>query len=213
MEFHEAIQYYAEQPLTKQVLLYILKDYKRPYDKINELVKKGQLILVKRGVYIPGPNLHITGPSSFLLANHILGPSYVSMETALSYWGFIPERVYEIGSVTTQKSKLYKTAAGRFSYIHTPLPYYCYGIKQVILSTKQTALVASAEKALCDKIVHTPGLIIRSAKQAKDFLLEDMRIEKQLLYSLNTRVMAQWIKNAPKESSLNILIKTLQYYD
>jgi hypothetical protein len=190
-------------------LLYLLKDYKRPYDKINELVKQGVLVLIKRAIYIPGPNLHIPGPEPFQLANHILGPSYVSMETALSYWGFIPERVFEISSATTKKSKVYKTKSGRFSYIHTPLPYYCYGIKQVILSTKQTVLMASAEKALCDKIIHTPGLILRSTKQVKDFLLEDMRIENQLLHTLHITTIKQWVNHAPKKSSIKILIKTL----
>ncbi len=120
MEFRESIQNFAEQPITKQVLMAILKEYKRPYDKINELVKQGILILVKRGIYIPGPKLNIAKPHSYLLANHILGPSYVSLESALSYHGLIPERVYEISSLTTQNSKTYKTPTGRFSYTHLP---------------------------------------------------------------------------------------------
>ena len=128
MEFRDAIENFAEQPITKQILLEVLREYKRPYDKIAELVKQGMLILVKRGVYIPGVNLKIAEPELFLLANHILGPSYVSLETALSYWGIIPEQVYEISSVTTQNSKIYNTAIGRFGYTHLPLPYYAFGI-------------------------------------------------------------------------------------
>lgn len=163
MEFLEAIRDYAEQPITKQVILDLLKDYKRPYDKIAELVKQGILVLVRRGVYIPGPKLNIAKPEAFLLANHLLGPSYVSLESALSYWGFIPEKVYETSSVTTQKSAVYQTAAGRFSYIHIPLPYYSFGIQQVELTKKQTVLMATPEKALCDKIIATSGIILRSS--------------------------------------------------
>ena len=62
MIFQEAVQAYAEQPLTKQLLLDILKEYKRPHDKIDELVKQQMLVQVKRGLYIPGPKLNITPP-------------------------------------------------------------------------------------------------------------------------------------------------------
>ena len=164
MDFREAIREYEEQPITKQLLFDLLKEYKRPYDKITELVKQGILAPVKRGIYVPGPNLNVIIPESFLLANHLLGPSYISMESALSHWGLIPERVYEISSVTTQNSKIYKTSVGRFSYIHVPLPYYSFGIQQVELTKKQRVMMATPEKALCDKIITTPGILLRSIK-------------------------------------------------
>ncbi|MDP1764283.1 MAG: hypothetical protein Q8L07_10385 [Sediminibacterium sp.] len=210
MQLLEAIRDYAEQPITKQVLLDLLKDYKRPYDKITELVKQGILVLVRRGVYIPGPNLNIAKPETFLLANHLLGPSYVSLETALSYWGLIPEKVYETSSVTTQKSAVYKTPAGRFSYTHIPLPYYSFGIQQVELTKKQRVLMAAPEKALCDKIVTTSGLLLRSSKQVKELLMDDLRIERGMLQNLNHKEISTWIIDAPKKSSLDILIKTLK---
>lgn len=210
MEFLEAIRDYAEQPITKQVILDLLKDYKRPYDKIAELVKQGILVLVRRGVYIPGPKLNIAKPEAFLLANHLLGPSYVSLESALSYWGFIPEKVYETSSVTTEKSAVYQTAAGRFSYIHIPLPYYSFGIQQVELTKKQTVLMATPEKALCDKIIATSGIILRSSKQVKEFLLEDLRMERDVLRKLNYQEMNRWRVDAPKKGSLDILTKTLE---
>jgi hypothetical protein len=210
MEFQEAIRDYAEQPITKQVLLDILKDYKRPYDKITELVKQGLLVLVRRGFYIPGPHLNINKPESLLLANHLLGPSYVSLETALSHWGLIPERVYETSSVTTQKTAIYKTPAGRFSYTHIPLPYYSFGIQQVELTKRQTVLMASPEKALCDKIITTSGLLLRSSKQVKELLMEDLRIERDMLRNLDHKEISKWITDAPKKNSLEILSKTLE---
>jgi len=210
MEFQEAIRNYAEQPITKQILLDLLKDYKRPYDKITELVKQGLLVLVRRGFYIPGPNLNITKPESFLLANHLSGPSYVSLETALSYWGLIPEKVFETSSVTTQKTAVYKTPAGRFSYTHIPSPYYSFGIQQVELTKKQTVLMATPEKALCDKIITTSGLLLRSSKQVKELLMDDLRIERGVLRNLDHKEISKWITDAPKKNSLEILIKTLE---
>jgi len=210
MEFREAIRDYEGQPITKQILLDLLKEYKRPFDKITELVKQGILIPVKRGIYVPGPILRIAKPEPFLLANHLLGPSYISFETALSYWNLIPERVYELSSATSQNSKIYKTKVGRFSYKHVPLPYYSFGIKQVELVKNQNVLIATAEKALCDKIVTTSGLLLRSNKQVMELLIDDLRMEKDMLRNLNYDEIGKWIINAPKKASLTILVKTLK---
>lgn len=86
-------------------MLDMLKDHKRPNDKISELVKSGDLIALKRGLYLPGERTNLAAPEPFLTANYLGGPSYISLETALSYWGLIPERVYEISSITMQLSK------------------------------------------------------------------------------------------------------------
>jgi predicted transcriptional regulator of viral defense system len=210
MSFYEAILPYAEHPINKQLLLDILKDYKRPHDKIDELVKKQLLVQVKRGLYIPGPKLNIATPEPFLIANHLYGPSYVSLDSALSHWGLIPERVYEISSVTTNLSKKFTTAAGRFSYVNMKLPYYSFGIKQVMLTKKQTVLMASPEKALWDKIIYTSGILLRSVKQTTELLIEDFRIDKQALRNLDSATMNSWMTKAPKQTSLPILVKTLQ---
>lgn len=210
MEILEAIRGYEEQPITKQVLLGLLSDYKRPYDKINELVKQHILQPVKRGVYVTGARLNVNRPEPFLLANHLLGPSYVSFESALSYWGLIPEKVHEVSSATTQDTKTYDTTVGRFSYAHLPLPYYSFGIQQLELTKKQRVLIATPEKALCDKIIASSGILLRSSKQVMEFLVDDLRIEKDRLLKLNTKKMSEWIKEAPKRSSLEILIKTLE---
>jgi hypothetical protein len=210
MVFSEVIRPFAEEPLTLQILLDLFKDYKRPYDKINELVKKGELIMVKKGFYVPGTRLNIPRPESFLIANHLWGPSYVSLESALSHWSLIPERVYEISSVTMKSTKAYQTPVGRFTYLHASVPYYSFGIKSVALTKKQFALVASPEKALCDKIVMTSGIFLRSTIQVKEFLLEDLRMETEALRQLNLQQIASWTNDAPKKSSLAMLIKTLQ---
>lgn len=210
MEFKESIQAFSEEPLTRQILLDILSEYKRPFDKISELTKQGLLLPVKRGVFVPGPKLKIAGPDPFLLANIIYGPSYVSLESALSYWGMIPEKVVETVSVTTQQSKKFTTPAGRFEYIRMPLPYYAFGLRQVSLTQKQTILIASPEKALCDKIIATSGIFLRSKKQTLDFLIEDLRISELTLRDLNTSVLEEWIPNAPKSSSIKMLTTSLR---
>lgn len=210
MDFRTVIEDYAGQPLSGQLLLDVLKEYKRPYDKINELVKQGLLVQIKRGLYIPGPKLKLPVPELFLLANHLYGPSYISLDSALQHWGLIPERVYETVSVTTKPSKKIKTAIGRFSYTNLSLPYYAFGIQQVSLTQKQTALIAGAEKAVCDKIVLTKGVILRSVKQTLEILVEDFRIDTARLKELDIKKISSWVKDAPKQKSLDMLVKTLK---
>lgn len=210
MDFRKKIKEYAEAPISRHLILEILSDYQSPNDKISELLKSNQLISIRRGLYIAGPEMDLPTPEPFLIANHLRGPSYVSLESALSYWNMIPERAYEISSVTIKPSKLYKTPVGRFSYKNLKIPYYSYGIKNIKHSPKQTMLVASPEKALFDKIVLTPKIYLRSIKQTREFLMEDLRIDSEVLSTLNPNVMELWIKNAPKKSSLEMLIKTLR---
>ena len=70
--------------------------------------------------------------------------------------------------------------------------------------------MASPEKALCDKIITTSGLLLRSVKQTVELLMEDLRIDKEMLRSLDATVISGWLKDAPKENSLVILVKTLK---
>lgn len=209
MDFRKMIKEYAEAPISRHLILDLLSEYQRPNDKISELIKSKALISVRRGLYIVGPKTDLPTPEPFLIANHLRGPSYVSLESALSYWNMIPERAYEISSVTIKTSKLYKTPVGRFSYRQLKTPYYSYGIKNIRHSSKQSILVASPEKALCDKIVLTPKIHLRSITQTQDFLMEDLRMDSEVLSTLDTKVMESWIENAPKKSSLEMLIKTL----
>jgi predicted transcriptional regulator of viral defense system len=105
----------------------------------------------------------------FLLANQIFGPSYVSFDSALSYYGLIPERVYEITSATIRASKRFATPGGSFSFIRLPLPYYSFGIQSLEIVREQHILIASPEKALFDKIATIRGIHVRSVTSAGDF--------------------------------------------
>ena len=210
MDFRSIIKEYAEAPISRHLILELLSEYQSPNDKISELLKGKELISIRRGLYTIGPKMDLPSPEPFLIANHLRGPSYISLEAALAFWDMIPERVYEISSVTTKTSKLYKTQVGRYSYKQLKTPYYSYGIRHVEYSPKQTVLIASREKALCDKIVLTPKINLRSIKQTKEFLTEDLRVDHEALKQLDIKAIELWIKNAPKKSSLTMLIKTLK---
>jgi len=210
MELKQVLQFYSHQPLTHQFLISLLKEYKRPNDKIHELLKTGILKSIKKGLYIVGSEVKGAHPESFLLANHILGPSYVSMDSALSFYGLIPEQVFEISSTTIKTSRKFNTWIGVFSYTKLPLPYYSFDIRSISLSGDQYAMIASPEKALFDKVITTAGLALRSKKYVMTYLLENLRIDEDNLKELNTKTMAKWIAEAPKKESLIIIIKALE---
>lgn len=209
MYFDKIAKGLGEVPLSRQLILEMLKDYKRPNDKISEWVKSGELIILRRGLYIPGRESNLPIPEPFLIANHLRGPSYVSLESALSYWGLIPERVYEITSVTLKSKKIYKTSVGKFTYQFLPSPYYSFGIESVPINPTQTLLIASLEKAICDKLILTSGINLRSIKQTKKLLIEDLRMDETILKKADVKIIRSWLKDSPKKNSLKILIKTL----
>lgn len=210
MSFQRNIRRYTHVPLTHQLVSDVLEDYNRPNDKISDLVRSGFLLSLRRGLYVPGPELDLPIPHLFVIANHLRGPSYVSLETALAHWDMIPERVYEINSITLKTSQVYETPIGRFTYRHLRSPYYSFGLERVEVGTDQFVLMASPEKAVCDKIITTAGITLRSQSQTLGFLIEDMRIEEDALARLDTDAINSWIEDAPKASSLQMLVNTLR---
>jgi hypothetical protein len=209
MDFLQLIQPFREQPLTHQLLLSVLKGYKRPNDKIHELLAAGVLLPVRKGLYVAAaPNFG--RPEPLLLANHIYGPSYVSLDSALSFYGMIPERVFELASATSKVSRRFDTATGTFTYTRLPLPYYAFGQVQQEVAPGQRALLASPEKALVDKVVTTAGLTLRSQSAAADYLLENLRLDESVLTKLDIVQMETWLPDSPKKESIAMVLKVLR---
>jgi len=200
---------YSDQPISTQVLLGLLRGYNRPYDKIMEMVNQGILVQLRRGLYMTSPLVSKITPEPFLIANHLYGPSYISQDSALFHWGLIPERVFEISSVTPKISKRFMVQNVVYSYTHLPIAYYPLGIQSLSLTKTQTVLIAGPEKALCDKVITTAGINLRSRKQALAFLVEDLRMEEVQLRELNTTEMTSWLPVCPKRKSIQLLIETL----
>lgn len=210
MDVKMTLSNYAEQPISTQTLLGILKEYSRPYDKIVNLVEQGYLLQIRKGLYITSSMISNKTPEPFLIANHLYGPSYISQDAALFHWGMIPEKVFEITSVTTKSSKRINAQNVFFNYTHLPSKYYSLGIQSLSITDKQIILIASPEKSICDKIITTAGVNLRSKKQAMEYLVEDLRIEKDSLRKLNLREIKSWIPLCPKKKSIQILIESIE---
>ena len=166
---------------TTAMLKNELIEYVNPTAKIRQLVNKGELFPIIRGLYetdgrTPG----------YYLAPIIYGPSYLSFEFALAYYSLIPEAVYTFTNATFEKKKMktYETSFGTFIYRDIPSSAYAYG---VILKSENGYgfQIASPEKAICDQIYKISPLSNR--KELEELLFEDLRIDENDFFSLNMK--------------------------
>lgn len=155
-------------------------------EKISNLVKNGELVRLKKGFYTFS-KLYQTKPINLIsVANTLYSPSYVSFDYALSYYGMIPERVSEVTSATSKNEKLFDTPIGRFSYKKVSLQAYSLGIDWIYDDIEGGRFIATAEKALCDKIKYDRGIGTLTQASMIEYLKYDLRIDitKPLNYEL-----------------------------
>lgn len=200
----------GEVPFSNGLIKTLLVDYRRPNDKISELIAGQALIPIKRGLYVLNPKRTGRPLSLLLIANTLYGPSYVSLDFALSYYGLIPEAVYEITSVTTGRAKTYDTPVGRFSYKQASLKIYPLGIASVSNESGHFFLMATPEKALCDKLIQTSNLRINSVKTMLDYLEQDLRLDLDEFAKFDPELLRRITASGVKPHLLNILYKTLE---
>jgi predicted transcriptional regulator of viral defense system len=155
-----------------------LSEYSGVRQKINELLRNQVIIRVKKGLYVFGPEYNRNPVCIEVLANLIYGPSCLSLEYALAYYGLIPERVEQITSVTSKRDRIFKTPLGRFSYRHLGDDRYPHGIEQVWIDNDHPILIASPEKALLDYLVLYRVSGITGSEEAEKFLESDLRIDR-----------------------------------
>jgi predicted transcriptional regulator of viral defense system len=171
-----------------QILLDVLKEYESPRDKITALLKRKDIIRVKKGIYIFGERYARRPFSREVLANMILGPSYVSLDYALHYYGLIPERVETVTSVTSGRNRKFLTPVGLFTYRGIPRNAYPVGIDQIEIEGR-SFFIATPEKALCDKLYDARGTVIRSRSALREYLLTSLRVDAEELRKLDTQAL------------------------
>ena len=180
-----------------------------PSEKIRALEKDGQLIRLKRGLYVVSSEVSGKPVNACLCANHIYGPSYVSQQWALRWYGLIPERVYTMTSVTTKRTRVFENALGRFTYEQVKPEYFAIGVNGVE-EDGITFMMASREKALCDLILHDTYLPQQSVKRLWQYLEEDIRFDVDELDTFDVSIIEACAKLGRKENILNNLIKMMK---
>jgi len=197
-------------PRARDVLAEVLAGYRRPNDKVSEWKREGALEPLRRGLYLAGQPLR-QGPVCLpLLANHLYGPSCVSLDFALAWHGLIPEGVAEVTSVTPRPSRLLSNGIGRFSYHHLPLPYYAVGQELGQSRDGLSFLITSPAKALCDRLVLSRALPLLSRQAMQQWLLDDLRLDPDRLGQLDLSDLRACLASGFKRRQLGTLLAVLE---
>ena len=161
-----------------------LSGYSDPWGRIRRLLNSEEIVRVKKGLYIPGPQFK-KPCSRLILANLIFGPSYVSYASALSHYGLIPEAPVAVWSVTTGRKKHFKTPIGEFKYFFQNANLYAAGMGRIAIDQERFALLATPEKALFDFVKYRLGSNLESLVPTLDLLITDLRLDESALKKLS----------------------------
>ncbi len=175
-----------------QVLMHALRDYAKPRDRVTTLMKQGVVRRIKKGLYVFGEGYGRHPISREILSNLIYGPSYISLDYALQFYGLIPERVKAFTAICLGSSKKVETPVGLFTYHRVPTKAFYVGIERVNIDKHRSYLIADAEKALVDKIKSGHGITIRTQVEMREYLTEDLRIDWDTLFELNVEKMENY---------------------
>ena len=190
-----------------QTLLACLAHYRQPRECILRLVKNEKLIRLKNGFYLITDKIK-QGSKTLIpyeqVANLLYGPSYVSLEWALSFYGMIPERVHTVTSMALGRNKEYHTPIGDFTYHRLSSDSYSIGVTQKKSSDFVGGfLMASPEKALADLVYKTcRGL---GKDQLKVELLESKRIDRECFHQLDKALLVE-IAKSYRVKAVNYLV-------
>ncbi len=179
------------------------KDYANKNSKLAREVKMKKLFKIINGLYETEENT-----PGYLLAGSIYGPSYISFEYALFYYGLIPERVSTVTNATfaKRKKKQYNTKFGIFTYRDVPSLAY----PEAIVLKKEgdyTYQIATPEKALCDKLYTLSPL--KNYYNLEKMLFADLRIDEEEFKKLNYEIIEK-LSNLYHSTNVNLLAKYMR---
>ena len=147
---------------------------------VRRAIASGEIVHVRRGLYCLSRKYNRYGINRLVLANLVYGPSYVSMESALAFHGWIPEAVHAVTSVSLGRARSFETPLGHFDYGQVRQFPLLAAVERVREEDgARSFLVARPLKALADYV----------ASHGRDWtgpepLEESLRIDRESLETL-----------------------------
>lgn len=189
--------------LTNDIIKSNLQKYSNKDTKICREVKNGNLIKIINGLYETDSTIN-----GYLLAGSIYGPSYLSFDFALYYYGLIPEKVTAFTSATCdkKKKKMYENQFGVFLYRDVPTIVYPLGIN-LIEENGYFYQIATPEKALCDKLYTLSP--IKNMTELENVLFNDLRIDIDELNKFNIQDLNE-ISNSYHSTNVDLLYRYMR---
>ena len=190
MEFNRLLELIGDDPVFETSLL--LAGNINPKNirlQLTRWVKSGRVYQLRRGLYAIAPPYQKGKPHPFLVANRLQRASYVSLQSALAFYGLIPEIVNTTVSVTTGRPQRFETPLGVYQFRHIKTGFL-FGYQMTDLGGQQ-ALVAVPEKALLDLVYLQPG------GQSKNFL-HALRLQNLERLNLDVLEKLSQVYDSPK---------------
>jgi hypothetical protein len=188
---------------SHQMIMDKLTTYGSPKAKLTRMVSNGEMIRIRRGLYIDDPAI-----PRMALAPVIYGPSYISFHTALAWHGLTPERVEVVDSASYGKNrdKRFRTPLGEYRYRYLPVAAYPHGLR-LEEADGYRFLIASREKALCDAL-YKAGVLHRE-EDIEDLLTENWRIGIEDIRSLD-KDLVQFLAPLYRRKTLSLFALWLE---
>lgn len=196
-------------PITTSVIESLYSELKSTNKKVAWLEKQGYIIRLKRGLYVVSPKYSGKMLSTELIANHLYAPSYISMSTALRYYGLIPEAVYVNQSMTIKHSRHFQTPIGNYDYKYISREAFPVGLRS-LQKGDYAFLIASPEKALCDLIANSSKVYLRYMKDVENYLEHDIRMDMEEFYKFDQSVLEEYMMVGKKVESISMVLKFLR---
>jgi hypothetical protein len=152
----------------------------RRYALVKRALAAGEIVRIRRGLYILAEPFRRGRPDLFSLAARIYGPSYISLESALAARGWIPEQVLSVTSGAFKRSRSFSTPLGRFDFRRSPFSDLA-GVMRVDTEDADAYLLATPLRALADLAHDRPGI-----RMDREFLCQSLRIDPANLESLES---------------------------
>lgn len=199
----------SKVPITTAALASLFPDVRAGNQKVRSLERHGDVIRLKKGLYVVSPAESGTMLSAELIANHIYAPSFVSMSSALRFYGLIPETVYTVQSMTIKHSRTFNTPLGRFDYKTVERDAFSVGVS-IARGEGVSFLIATPERALCDLIASSPQVNLRYRRDVERYLEDDIRMSVSDLLKMDVSVFEKYAAVGKKANSIMTLIEYLR---
>jgi len=168
-------------------------------------VKKGYLLKLRNNLYTFSELKNVNN-IHFYIANRIYRPSYLSLHTALSFHGLIPESIVQTTSVSTMKTARFKNDFGSFSYKKIKNELF-FGYTQLEFTKDKTFLIALPEKALLDLLYLYP--FYNNETEITNLRIDQQILSEVMQFSRLHEFLSRF-KNKSLEKRMNLFLK---YYN
>jgi predicted transcriptional regulator of viral defense system len=157
------------------------------YKTAENLVKKDLLLRIKKGIYASS----FYPPEDFEIAGYLYSPSYISLESALNFYGILSQFPYTVTSISPRKTKKFSIGNKEYEYIHIQTDFF-WGYDR-----QKGFLIAMPEKALMDAIYLVSKGWRKIDLDELDYSRVNKKIFKRMAEKVGYRPFQKLLKEIP----------------